>query len=310
MRLFLNLTLALIAVTFLAVNFVFFQVDATEAAVVTQFGEPVRVITDPGLYIKPPEPIQSVERINMQIQVYNLPRTEFLTGDKKNIVIEAYATWRVTDPLLYLTTVRDPIGAETRLADIIASEMGAAIGQMELSELVTVEADQSQLAEILTTVTEGAADRSLSLGLAITDVRFKQLTFPDANLNSVFQRMRAEREAIARQFRSEGTEEAARIRAEADAERSQILADANQQAAEIRGQADAEAISIYAAAFGRDPEFYQFIRTLAAYEIFIDENTTLILPADSELLKFLQFAVPELIPEEIPGNSDEEVQPQ
>ena len=287
MKSFRYIILGLVALIFLAVNLVFFQVDATEYAVVTQFGNPVRVITSPGLYAKMPDPIQSVVRINNQLRVYNLPQTEFLTADKKNIILEAYATWKVTDTLTFLKTVRDPLGAETRLADVVASEIGAALGQVELSQLVTVDAAQLKLPDTLSSVTQDTASRTEQYGFIVTDVRLKQLTFPQANLTSVFQRMKAEREAIARQFRSEGTEEAAKIRAGADAEQARILAEANQQAAEIRGQADAEAIAIYAAAFGKDPEFYRFLRTLQSYEAFIDSNTTLLLPSDSELLQYL-----------------------
>ena len=287
MKLIRNLAFGLSALAFLAAYLVFYQVDATEYVIVTQFGQPVNVVTAPGLYAKLPDPIQSVVRINNQLRIYNLPQTEFLTADKKNIVLEAYATWEVTDALTFLKTVRDPVGAETRLADIVASELGVALGQVELSQLVTTDAAQLKLPDTLSAVTQAAASRTTQYGFTVTDVRLKQLTFPQANLTSVFQRMKAEREAIARQFRSEGTEQAAKIRAAADAEKAQILADANQQAAETRGQADAEAIAIYAAAFGQDPEFYRFLRTLQSYEAFIDSNTTLILPSDSELLQYL-----------------------
>ena len=290
MRMIRYAVFVLIAIGFLAANLVFFQVDATEAAIVTQFGQPVRVITEPGLYTKSPDPIQNVLRINRQLQVYNLEQTEFLTADKKNIVTEAYAVWQVTDALKFLETVGDPVGAGTRLADIIASELGAALGQVALGELVTVDTQQTQLPEMLEKVTAGAAVRTEAFGFTITDVRLKQLTFPQSNLTSVFQRMRAEREAIARQFRSEGTEQAAGIRAAADTEKARILAEANQQAAELRGQADAESIAIYAQAFGKDLEFYQFLRTLESYDAFIDENTTLILPSESELLQYLNPA--------------------
>ena len=290
MKTFRNIVLGLVALGFLAANLVFFQVDATEAAIVTQFGEPVRVITSPGLYVKLPDPIQSAVRIKTQLQVYNLRQTEFLTADKKNIVVEAYATWKVTDPLAFLKTVRDPTGAETRLADIVASELGVALGQVELGRLVTVDTAQMKLPDTLSTVTRGAANRTTPYGFVVSDVRLKQLTFPKANLTSVFQRMKAEREAIARQFRSEGTELAAKTRASADAQKAQILADANRQAAEIRGDADAQAITIYAAAFQKDPEFYQFLRTLQSYETFIDKDTTLILPSDSALLRYLNPA--------------------
>jgi len=287
MKLVRNFILILIALAFLAVNLVLFEVDATEYAIVTQFGQPMQTITTPGLYAKLPDPIQSIVRINNQLRAYNLPQTEFLTADKKNIVLEAYATWKVTDALAFFKTVRDPVGAETRLADIIASELGVALGQVELARLVTVDTSQMKLPDTLSTITQRAADRTAQYGFAITDVRLKQLTFPQANLTSVFQRMKAEREAIARQFRSEGTEQAAKIRASANTQKAQILADANQQAAETRGQADAQAIAIYAAAFGKDAEFYQFLRTLQSYETFINGNTTLILPSDSELLKYL-----------------------
>ena len=281
------LVLGLIALGFLVVSLSLFQVDATEAAIVTQFGEPVQIITTPGLYIKLPEPIQSVTRINKQLQIYNLPETEFLTADKKNIIVEAYATWNVTDPLAFLKTVHDTVGAETRLADMVASELGAALGQVELGQLVTVDAAQMKLPATLATIAQSAAARTQQYGFTVSDVRLKQLTFPQANLTSVFQRMKAERESIARQFRSEGTEQAAKIRADADTQKAQILADANQKAAETRGQADAQAIAIYASAFQKDPEFYRFLRTLQSYETFVDEQTTLILPSDSELLKYL-----------------------
>lgn len=290
MRILRNVIIAVIAIGFLAINLVFFQVDATEAAVVTQFGEPVRTITDPGLYTKLPDPLQSVVRINTQLQVYNLPRTEFLTSDRNNIVLEAYATWQVTDPLLFLRTVRDTVNAQTRLADIINSEIGSALGRVALQQLVSTDTTQVMLSETLSTITAEAAARTTDFGFTVTDVRLRELTFPQANLTSVFQRMRSEREAIGRQLRSEGTEQAAEIRANADAEAAQIRADANQEAAEIRGQADADAIAIYAAAFGLDPEFYQFSRTLQAYAAFIDQNTTLILPSDSPLLSYLNAA--------------------
>lgn len=287
MKLIRNLTLAALALGFLATSLVFFQVDTTEDAIVTQFGNPVRAITEPGLYAKLPDPVQSVVKVSKQLQLYNLPRTEFLSADKKNIVAEAFATWQVTDALTFVKNVRDLRGADTRLNDIIKSALGAALGQVELGQLVTVEASQVRLPETLAAVKDRAAARTEAYGFTVTDVQLKELTFPDANLTSVFQRMRSERESIARKFRSEGTEEAARIRATADTEKAQILATANQEAAETRGRADAAAIAIYAKAFGKDKEFYQFSRTLESYTKFIDENTTLILPSTSELLRYL-----------------------
>lgn len=276
-----------LAVGFLGANLVPFQVDITEAAIVTQFGDPVRVVTEPGLHAKLPDPVQSVQKVNTQLQVFDLPETEFLAADKKNVVVSAYATWKVTDPLAFVKNVRDIVGAVTRLEDIVKSELGAALGKVELGNLVTVDHERMRLDDMLDAVRDGVAKRTVEFGFTVTDVQLKQLGFPEANLPSVFQRMRSEREAIARKFRSEGTEQAARIRAGAETERAEIAALASREATEIRGRADAEAIAVYADAFGRDPDFYRFLRTLDAYEKFIDESTTLILPADSELLRYL-----------------------
>ncbi|MCL4294365.1 MAG: protease modulator HflC [Anaerolineae bacterium] len=287
MKILRTLLIIGVVIAFVAINLIFFTVDTTEYAIVTQFGNPVRAITQPGLYLKLPDPVESVQTINNQLQIYNLPQIELLTQDKKNIVIEAYATWRVTDPLQFLKAVSDVGGAETRLADILASEMGVALGQVPLNELVTTEAETMQLPDMLAAVTQATAGRADPYGFTITDVRLRLLTFPEANQASVFQRMRAEREAIARQFRSEGTEQAAIIRAKADTEKATLLAEAEQQAQTIRGEADAESIRIYAEAFGQDAEFYRFLRTLESYKAFADEDTTLVLPMDSPLLQYL-----------------------
>ena len=290
---------SLAALAFIAVTLVFYQVDTTEYAIVTQFGNPVRAITAPGLYTKLPDPVQSVIRINNRLRLYTLSQAEFLTQDKKNIVAESYATWRVTDPLLFYETVRDAPGAEARLADMLASELGVALGKYTLSSLVTVNTADMQLPTMMDQVKGNVDSRTDQYGFAVTDVRLKLITYPEANQASVFQRMRAERERIARQLRSEGAEEAAKIRAEAETEAATIRAEAQREAEMIRGAADAEAIRIYAESFGKDEEFYRFLRTLQSYAAFIDEGTTLILPADSELLQFLN-------PQSITGNTPAE----
>lgn len=277
----------LVALAFVASTLVFFPVDTTEYVIVTQFGNPVRAITAPGLYTKLPDPVQSVIRLNNRLRLYTLSQAEFLTQDKKNVVVESYATWRVTDALLFYKSVRDAPGAEARLADILTSELGVALGKYDLSSLVTVDAAAMQLPTMMDQVTANLGSRTGQYGFGVTDVRLKLITYPEANQASVFQRMRAERERIARQLRSEGAEEAAKISAQAETEAATIRAEAEREAESIRGEADAEAIRIYAQAYGRDEEFYRFIRTLQSYGKFVDEGTTLILPADSELLQFL-----------------------
>lgn len=266
---------------------ILFQVDSTQYAIVTQFGNPVRTITEPGLYAKLPDPLQNIIRIDRRVQVYNVPEKEFLTKDKKNILVEAYATWRVEDPVLFFKSVRDAQGASARLSDILSSELGVALSQYELANLVSTNAEQIQLTQMLDQLSKQTDERTRPYGFQVSDVRLKQLNFPESNRQSVFQRMRAERQQIARQLRSEGTEEATKIRASADAEKTTLLSKAQEEANRIKGEGEAEAIKIYARAFGKDPDFYQFLRTLESYDKIINKGTTLILPSNSELLKFL-----------------------
>ena len=194
----------LAALAFIVATLVFFQVDTTEYVIVTQFGDPVRAITSPGLYTKLPDPIQSAIRLNNRLRLYTLPQAEFLTQDKKNVVVETYSTWRVADPLLFLKSVRDAPGAEARLADILKSELGVALGKYDLSSLVTVEAAAMQLPAMMDQVRTNIDGRTGQYGFSVTDVRLKLITYPEANQASVFQRMLAERQRSARQLRSDG----------------------------------------------------------------------------------------------------------
>jgi modulator of FtsH protease HflC len=284
------LMIAVLAIGFVAVNLVFYTVDETEAAVLTQFGRPVASITESGLYAKWPDPIQTVRRFNKRLQVYSPRQAEYLTADKKAIRVESYVAWRLTDPARYVVSVGDRSGAETRLADIVNSELGVALGQYELAALVTTQPDQVRLPELVRRVSQEGDRRSREYGMEVADVQVKLLNFPDANRQAVFARMKAEREQIARQYRSEGSEEAAKIRAEAERQQKVLLSEAYARAEQLRGEGDAEAMRVYAAAFGQDPEFYQFLRTLESYTKVVDDKATIVLPANSELLRYLNSA--------------------
>ncbi|MBW1700062.1 MAG: protease modulator HflC [Deltaproteobacteria bacterium] len=277
-----------IVIVFVAVNLVYFQVDQTEYIVVTQFGKPVRAITEPGLNWKLPDPVQSIQRFDRRLKVFLPEQAEFLTRDKKNIVVEAYTTWKITDPITFMKTVKDSAGARTRLADIVSSELGVAFGQYDLTSLVTAKKGQMKLSEMMQKVTRISNRKVKEYGMEVTDVRVKVLNFPEKNKQSVFQRMKAERERIARKYRSEGSEEASKIRAEADKQKKIILSQAYEAAQKLKGEGDAQAIRIYADAFQKDPEFYKFIRSLEAYEKFIDNKTTTILPTDADILKYFE----------------------
>jgi membrane protease subunit HflC len=276
------------AVMFIMINLILFQVDQTEYAVVTQFGRPVRAIQSPGLYWKLPDPIQSVQRLDNRLAVFLPNQAEFLTKDKKNVITESYPAWKIDDPVKFIKTVKDTAAGRDRLADIVSSELGVAFGQYDLSDLVTTETGRMKLPEMMDRVARNAKDKVKDYGIDLVDVRLKVLNFPDKNKQSVFQRMRAERERIARKYRSEGSEEASKIRARADMEKKVILSQAYEKSQGLRGDGDAQAIKIYADAFQKDPEFYRFLRSLEAYEKFMDEKTTTILPTDADILKYFE----------------------
>lgn len=269
------------------VSLAFFQVDVTEVAIVTQFGRPVSVETDPGLKFRLPF-VQQVRRFDKRLQVLEPPQSEFLTTDKKNVVVNWFAVWRIGDPLQYFRAMPSEAAAKSQLTDVVASQLGAKLAATEFTALISVESDQRRLVEmteaIEATVKE-VAHREYGIELIEFDVR--RLSFPDQNRRSVFERMRAERERIARRYRSEGEEEARKIRAQADREESRILSGAERDAKILRGEGEAEATRIYGDAIAQDPEFYEFTRTLEAYRKFMDDKTTIILPGDSELMRLL-----------------------
>lgn len=266
-----------------------FEVQETEYAIVLFFGDPVRIILEPGLIWKLPPPFETLVRIDKRLRILDPPESEYLTLDKKNVLVDAFAAWEVEDPLKFLVTVVDRNTAEAQLEDIMRAEVGAALGAHELSVLLSTDETQVQMDQIMETITERAADKAREgYGIRVDAIRLKRLNFPEENRQAVFRRMEAERERIARQYRSEGEEQAEKIRAQADLEQSRILAEAERRSKVIRGEADAEAARIYAEAYNQDPEFYEFLKTLEAYERFIDENATIVLPADSRLLYLLK----------------------
>ena len=269
-----------------------FVVDTTEHAVVTRFGRPVRTCTEPGLYAKMPL-VDQVTRIDARLLVTEPPPAEYLTLDKKNVVARTFLTWQVADPLRYLQSVVFREAAEARLAAVTSSEIGAAFGAVPFDALVSADAATMRIGAILAEVEGRVREAAASqFGIALASLGLERLSFPQQNEASVFQRMRAERQRIAKRFRSEGEEQSLKIRATADRERARILAKAQRKATEIRGGAEAEAARIYADALAVDPEFYRYVRTLESYDKFIDKDTTVVLPADSPLMKSLLAGPP------------------
>jgi membrane protease subunit HflC len=267
----------------IALNLVLFTVDETKQVVITQMGRPVRSIADPGLHVKLPYPVQTCHYFDDRLLVYDSAPTEILTEDKKNLVVDNYARWRIVDPLLFMQTVRDENGAQARLDDIIYSELRVELGKHDLQEVVSTAREQ-----LMKIVTDRCNERARDYGISIVDVRIKRADLPEENERFVYERMRAERRRKANMYRSEGEEEALKIRAQTDKEKTILLAEAYRSAQETRGEGDAAATKIYAAALQADPEFYRFWRTLEAYRAALDSSTVLVLSPDSDFFRYLQ----------------------
>jgi len=287
--------ITLAALVVVASGLIFYQVDEREYVVITQFGEPIQAIKNAGLNWKWPDPIQSVNRYNNRLMTYEMGETEYLTEDKKNVMVDSYIVWKIDDPIKFMKTVKNRIGVETRLADILSSEIGISLGKYDLSSLISTDPKKIKFAQMMEEVRKEISQKAQDYGTAIADVKITLLNFPERNKLRVFRRMRAERERIAKGYRSEGTERSLKIRADADKKKQIILSKAYEKAQTIKGEGEARAIKIYAEAYEKDIKFYELTRTLEAYEKFIDGKTTLVLSADSELLKFINTSNPDLL---------------
>ncbi len=290
-----NFTLIVIIVVTLVLILasVFYQVQESNIAVITQFGKPVGDVQQPGLHIKLPYPFQRVNIVDSRLLAFDPQSSEFLTKDKKNLIVDAFMLWSVEDPVQFLISVKDRAGAEARLADLLFSAVGTQIGQSPFSALISDKPGEQRLSDICGQIQMYCNEVAMeNFGIKVKSALIKRLSYPPQNRVAVFERMKAERSRIARSYRSEGEENAQKIRSEADLASALILADAEQQALVITGNAEADAADIYRTAIQKDPEFYRFLRSLDAYEKFLDDQTTFVLPNDSELLQVLRDGAP------------------
>ena len=259
-----------------------FIVDETEQVVVLQFGKPVRIITEPGLHMKVPFPIQEKNVFDNRLLEYDSPPEEILSKDKKSLIVDNYVRWKIVDPLQFLKTVQAIPTALSRMDDIVYSELRRELGTHDMVEIITENRE-----ELMETVTVASNRSTRDYGIEVVDVRIRRVDLPSQNEESIYARMDAERKRQANKFRSEGEEEAQKIRATTDRDKTIILADAYKEAEGIRGEGDAKAVEVYADAYSADPKFYEFVRTLDAYKKIIDDKTMLVLPSDSRLFKLL-----------------------
>lgn len=258
-----------------------FTVGEWEQALILQLGQFRRAAVEPGLHWKVPF-LQQVVKLERRILSSDADPVEYLSLDKKRVVVDHVTRWRIVDPLQFFIAVRDEAGARARIDDLVFSELRREIASREFGDII------GELREPTSeTVAARTAERAERFGIEVVDVRMKRTDLPTEVQASVFGRMVAERQREAKRYRSEGAEEAAKIRAETDKERTIILARAYEESQRRRGEGEAEAAGIYGAAFGQDPEFYGFLRSLEAYEKFLDDKSTVLLSADSPLLRYL-----------------------
>ena len=259
-----------------------FIVDETQQVVILQLGKPVKTVTEPGLNVKLPFPLQEKITFDDRLLEYDSPPEEILSKDKKSLIVDNYVRWKIVDPLQFLKTVQAIPTAKSRMDDIVYSELRRELGTHDMVEIITENRE-----EIMDIVTRQSNAATLSYGISVVDVRIRRVDLPAENEESIYARMEAERKRQANKFRSEGEEEAQKIRAATDRDKTIILADAYKEAEKIRGEGDAKAVQIYARSYSADPKFYEFVRTLDTYKKVVDDKTTLVLPSGSKLFKLL-----------------------
>ena len=260
-------------------------VDETEQVVITQFGAIIEpAITEPGLHFKLPF-IQKIRVLDKRLLDYDASPRAIYTQDKKNLLVDNYAKWRIRDAITFIRSLRTELSAQARLDDIIYAGLREELGRHTLSEVISANRET-----IMDSVTLRCQKVAQEFGVDIVDVRIKRADLPDENKGAVFNRMRAERERMANLYRSEGSEESQKIKARADLMQRSIEAAAYRISEHIRGTGDSLAVKIYADAYRKDPQFYSFIRSLTAYKESIDENTVLVLPTNTEFFKYLGSA--------------------
>jgi len=282
MRSAVGIIVALVVLLF-GINLVMFTVTEIQQVVVLRFGQSKRVITEPGLYFKLPDPIQNTAVYDKRLLDYDSNPDPIYTKDKKILRVDNYARWRIVDALLFREAVGTVGQALERLDDIVYSELRKELGQHELHEVVAANRET-----IMLRVSARCDTAARAYGIEVADVRIKRADLPEENEGPVFERMRAERNREALTYRSQGEEQALIIRAKTDLDAASIRAEAYEKSQGLRGEGDAEALRIYASAYKGATDFYEFTRTLEAYETALNEKTVIVQPMNTDFFRFLK----------------------
>jgi len=256
-------------------------VDETEYVIIVQFGKPKRTLTEPGLAFKTPFAEKAIH-IEKRMLASDAPESEYLTEDKKRLVADPITRWRVIEPLVFYKTVNNEDYARKRLDEVVLSELRQELAKHTMGAMVG-----GKRGPMMARVTERVRAKATDFGIEVVDVRIKRLDLPKEVQRSVFDRMVAERERLAKGYRAQGQEESDKITSRTDREQVVILAKANKRAEELRGDGDALSTKIYADAYGKDPEFYAFLRNLEAYEKSLTKDATVIMSTGSPLFRYL-----------------------
>ncbi len=258
-----------------------FTVDETQQALVLQLGAPKRVVKDPGLNVKTPF-VQNVIYYDDRILDYNLAPQEIPTLDQKQVVVDSFVRYRIRDPLKFYQTVNNEFGGQARIDDVISSNLRRVFGEVALATVLT-----EKRAGLMDTITVAVNDESAAFGINIIDVRIRRVDLPEENSQAVFRRMQTQREQEARKFRAEGQRDANFIRADADKTQRVIIAEARKTGEITRGEGDAEATRIYNDAYGKDPGFFDFFRSMQAMSKGLgSETTSFVGPPDGDFFRF------------------------
>jgi len=273
--------LPVIALAGFAIYLSLFTVKEINQAIVLQFGDPKRVIAEPGLQVKIPF-IQNVVFLDRRILSLDPQPEEVIASDQKRLIVDAYARFKIVDPLKFYVSVGNEMVARSRLATIINSRLRSVLGKHSLATLLSEDRTKQ-----MAIIQDGVNTEAEKFGITIIDIRIKRADLPQANSEAIYKRMQTEREREAKQFRARGAEMAVTITSTADKEVTVILANANKQSEIMKGEGDGQRNKIFADAFGRDPEFFSFYRAMQAYEkALIGGDTSLILSPDSDFFKF------------------------
>ena len=259
-----------------------FTVQQTQQALVLQVGEPRAVITEPGLHMKLPWPFQNVLYLDKRVLYLDLPAEEVIAQDRKRLVVDAFARWRITDALRFYQSLTDEGVAQVRLQPILGSNVRRVLGSQTFAAVLS-----GERAKLMVDIRDGVNAQTRNFGIEVVDVRIRRADLPAQNSDAIYRRMQQERVRQANEFRAQGEQISQEIKSKADRDATVIVAEATRQAEITRGQGDGEKNRIFAEAFGQDPDFFAFYRSMSSYQASLKgENTTVILSPDSDFFRY------------------------